>query len=303
MPALTRCSTGSKLHALFRKKEKSLIMTQRRKSQVGTTNIDSSFGLPQLCVRINTMQHINLELKVLEKRSITHLGSSKYTNENDIEAASLNFKLSAAASMEAIDQLCEAVAYKVTFHDLCHVLWDGLYVGEASSTRIEPFLEELEQRLEIISSTVHDHRAKTSVLTEVMKVSFEGFLMVLLAGGPSRAFSLEDYVMIEEDFKFLTHLFRSKGDCLPAELIEKHSTNVKGVLPLFGMDTESLIQQFSQLSMEMFGSSPKPRIPLPPTSNQWSPKEPNTFLQVLCHRNDETAAKFLKKNYNLPKKL
>lgn len=302
MPALTRCSKGSKLHALFRKKEKSL-MTQKRKSQVGTTNIDSSFGLPQLCVRINTMQHIHLELTVLEKRTITHLGSSKiYTNDNDIEAG-LKFKLSAAASMEGIDQLCETIAYKVTFHALCHVLWDGLYVGEVSSTRIQPFLEELEQRLEIISSTVHDHRAKTRVLTEVMKASFEGFLMVLLAGGPSRAFSLEDYVMIEEDFKFLTHLFRSNGDCLPAELIEKHSTNVKGVLPFFGMDTESLIQQFSQLTMEMFGSSPKPRIPLPPTSNQWSPKEPNTLLRVLCHRNDETATKFLKKNYNLPKKL
>ena len=136
-----------------------------------------------------------------------------------------------------------------------------------------------------------------------MQASFDGFLLVLLAGGPSRAFSLQDSVIIEEDFKFLTGLFWSNGDGLPAELIEKHSTTVKGVLPLFRADTEHIIQQFSQLTMEMYGSTAKSRLPLPPTADQWSPTEPNTLLRVLCNRNDEAAAKFLKKNYNLPKKL
>ena len=273
-------------------------MAQRRNSQVGTTNEDSSFGLPQLCVRINTMQRICMELKALEKRTMARLGSSKSTDEDG-----LKFKLSAAASVEGVDQLSEAIAYKVIFHDLCHVLWDGIYVGEVSSTRIEPFLEELEQCLEIVSSTVQD-RARTLVITGVMEATFEGFLLVLLAGGPSRAFSLEDSVTIEEDFKFLTDFFWSNGDGLPAELIEELSTTVKGVLPLFTMDTEHLIQQFCQLSMEMCGSLGKSRFqPLPSTSSQWSPKEPSTLLRVLCHRNDETAAKFLKKNYNLPKNL
>ncbi|KAE9607571.1 hypothetical protein Lalb_Chr09g0331461 [Lupinus albus] len=151
MPALTRCSTGSKFHSIFKRKEK-IPVTQRRKSQVGTSNIDSLFGLPQLCVRINTMQHIRMEVKVLEKRTISHLGSSKSTNDNDIDDDLLKFKLSEVASMEGIHQLCEATAYKITFHDLCHVLWDSLYVGDVSPTRIVPFLEELEQCLKIISS-------------------------------------------------------------------------------------------------------------------------------------------------------
>nr|KYP61653.1 hypothetical protein KK1_016161 [Cajanus cajan] len=300
MPALTRCSAGSKFHGVFRRKEKSQV-TQRRIFHRGTTNVDNSFELPQFCVRINTMQRIGMGLRVLEKRTISRLGNSKSTQENGTEKG-LNFKLSKAASVEGIHQLSEAMAYKVVFQDLRHVLWDGLYVGEVSSTRIEPFLEELNQCLKNILSTVHD-RIITHVIIEVMKASFDGFLLVLLAGGPARAFSLEDHVIIEEDLKFLTDLFWSNGDGLASNLIEKHSTTVKEVLPLFSMDTEELIKLFSELILEMYDSSAKSHLPLPTTSGQWSPKEPNTLLRVLCHRNDDTASKFLKKNYNLPKKF
>ena len=50
-------------------------------------------------------------------------------------------------------------------------------------------------------------------------------------------------------------------------------------------------------------SASKNRLPLPPTTGHWSPNEPNTVLRVLCYRSDETATKFLKKTYNLPKKI
>ncbi|KAI5436378.1 hypothetical protein KIW84_022742 [Lathyrus oleraceus] len=58
-------------------------------------------------------------------------------------------------------QLCECIAYKAIFKDLCHILWDNVYVEEVSSARIEPFLNELKQYLEIISSTVHDKVSNT----------------------------------------------------------------------------------------------------------------------------------------------
>ncbi|KAJ9167868.1 hypothetical protein P3X46_019458 [Hevea brasiliensis] len=301
MPALTRCTAGSKFH-VFKKKEKSRV-AQRRKSQVGSTNGDASSGVPQLCVRINTLQHVRMQLEVLEKKTVVQLRNSKSSYVDDFaNGLGKKFELSAAACVEGIQQLCEATAYKVVFHDLSHVLWDGLYVGEVSSSRIEPFLQELEQYLEIISSTVHD-RVRTRVITDVMKASFEGFLLVLLAGGPSRAFTLQDSEMIEDDFKFLTDLFWSNGDGLPTELIDKFSTTVKGVLPLFRTDTESLVERFRSLTLESYGSSGKSRFPLPPTSGRWNPTETNTLLRVLCYRSDETAAKFLKKTYNLPKKL
>ncbi|XP_052198937.1 protein unc-13 homolog isoform X1 [Diospyros lotus] len=303
IPAMTRCRTGSKLHGVFKKKEKSH-MAQRRRPQVGIIDGNNSTGIVQLCVRINTLQHIRAQLDSLGKRIMNHLRNCNPNIHVDDTATGMGkrFELSAAACVEGIQQLCEATAYKVVFHDLSHVLLDGLYVGEVSSSRIEPFLQELEQFLEIISETVHD-RGRTRVITDVMKASFEGFLFVLLAGGPSRAFSRQDSDILEEDFKSLMDLFWSNGDGLPVDLINKLSINVKDILRLFHSDTDSLIEEFRQVTQDSYGSSSKARLPLPPTSGQWSSTEPNTILRVLCHRNDEIATKFLKKTYDLPKKL
>ncbi|MBA0633725.1 hypothetical protein Godav_028834 [Gossypium davidsonii] len=299
MPPLTRCSRRSKLPSVFKKKEK-----VPKKSQAGTVNgnENDSFGTPQMCCRINTLNYIQNELNVLAKRDITHLSSSG-TNQDIADRMEKVFEFSAAACVEGMQQLCEATANKVIFQDLSHFFWDGLYIGEVSSTRIDPFLQELDHYLEVISITVHD-KVRTQVITEVMKVSFDGFLMVLLAGGPPRAFTLQDYEIIDEDFNFLTDLFWSNGDGLPAELIEQFSTKVKDILPLFNTDTDSLIEKFKQVTLESCASSSaKSKLPLPPITGQWSPTEPNTVLRVLCYRNDETAAKFLKKTYHLPKRL
>ncbi|RYR20837.1 hypothetical protein Ahy_B03g066084 [Arachis hypogaea] len=300
LPPLTRCSRGSKFDVIFKRKEKTQLK-QSRNSQVGTKKHESSLELPQLFVRINTLQRMSMELKVLQRRTMTRLRSFAFIEEDDAKAV-FNFKLSTAASIEGVNQLSETIAYKIIFRDLCHVLWNGLYVGEVSATRIEPFLEELEQYLETVSSTVQD-RAKRLVTTKVMEAAFEGFLLVLLAGGPSRSFSLEDSAMIEEDFKCLTDMFWSNGNGLPTELIEQLSTTVKDVLPLLSMDTEYLIQQLG-FTMEMCGPLGKSQLqPLPSTTGQWSPTEPSTLLRVLCYRHHDTASKFLKKNYNLPTKI
>ena len=301
LPSLTRCSTGSKFHGVFGKKDKSHLT--QKKSQVGTTNGDNSFGIPQLCVRMNTMQLIRLELGVFGKRIIAHLSNSE-TNcaDDNSNRAGKMFELSESACVEGIQQLSEAAAYKIVFHDLSHVLWDGLYIADVPSSRIEPFLQELEQYLEILSSTVHD-KVRTRAITDVMRASFDGFLLILLAGGPSRAFTQQDSAIIEEDFKLLTELFWSNGDGLPSDLIERFSKAVRNVLPLYHTNTESLIQQFKSALLGSSGSSAKSRLPMPPTLGKWNPTEPNTILRVLCYRNDEVAAKFLKKTYNLPKKL
>ncbi|XAR53371.1 hypothetical protein NMG60_11021907 [Bertholletia excelsa] len=299
MPDLTRCRTGSKL---FKKREKSHTV-QRRKPQIGNFDGNNTFGILQLCVCINTLHHIRAVFEVLGRKITEHLRNTRTVHLDDIASAmGKYFELSKAACLEGIQQLCETAAYKVVFHDLSHVLWDGLYVGEVSSSRIEPFLQELDQQLEIISATVHD-RVRTRVITDVMRASFDGFLFVLLAGGPSRAFSRQDYDALEEDFRFLKDLFWSNGDGLPAELIEKLSITVRSVLSLFHADTKSLVDRFTHAIQDSYGFSSKSKFPLPPTSGQWSPTEPSTLLRVLCYRNDELATKFLKKTYNLPKKL
>ncbi|KAL1291094.1 hypothetical protein HN51_059638 [Arachis hypogaea] len=301
MPALTRCTMESKFQGFGKKKEKSP-NSQKRNPQVAT-NGDSSSGIPQLCVRINTLQWILGEFDVLEKRIITLLRNSESAQVEDFSnGLAKKFELSPAACLEGIQQLCEAVAYRIVFHDLRQVLWDGLYIGDPSSSRIEPFLQELERKLMFVSDTVHE-RIRTRLITEIMRASFDGFLLVLLAGGPSRAFSRKDSQIIEDDFKFLKELFWANGDGLPSELIDKFSTTVRSILPLFRTDTETIIERFRRVTLETYKSSARSRLPLPPTSGQWDPSEPNTLLRVLCYRNDEIASKFLKKTYDLPKKL
>jgi len=300
MPTLTRCAIESKL-GVFKKKEKSL-NSQRRNSQA-PANGDTAVGVPQLCVRINTLHRVRTELETVEKRIITHLKNCGSAREEDfLSGAGKKFELTPPTCIEAIQHLSEVVAYKLVFHDLSHVLWEGLYVGDASSARIEPFLKELEQNLVIISDIV-DERVRPWVITDIMKASCDGFLLVLLAGGPSRAFSHQDSEIIEDDFKALKDLFWANGDGLPADLIDKYSSTAREVLPLFRTETESLIERFRRITLETYGSSAKYKFPLPPTSGQWNPTEPNTLLRVLCYRNDEAASRFLKRTYNLPKKL
>ncbi|KAJ8531365.1 hypothetical protein K7X08_026799 [Anisodus acutangulus] len=298
MPALTRCTTATKWG---KKKDKTL--NTKRNAQVATMNGDNSFGVLQLCVRINTFQRFRTELEVLEKRIITLLRNSESAHVKDFSnGLGKKFEITPAACVEGIQQLSEAVGYSIIFHDLSPVLWDGLYIGEPSSSRIEPFLQELEKNLTIISNTVNE-RVRTRIIADIMRASFDGFLLVLLAGGPSRTFTQQDSQIIEDDFKSLKDVFWADGDGLPVDVIDKYSTTVRDVLPLFRADVDSLIERFRRSTLETYGSSAKSRLPLPPTSGQWNPTEPNTLLRVLCYRNDEAASKFLKKTYNFPKKL
>ncbi|XAR67041.1 hypothetical protein NMG60_11013454 [Bertholletia excelsa] len=301
LPALTRCSSRSRKSGVLWKKDKSLSLPfHRKKSQVGT-NGDNSLDIQQLFLRINTLQRVRAEIEVLRQKIIDLLSNSKYTLRDDIEMGE-TFEHSVAASVEAIQNLSETTAYKVVFHDLTHVLWEGLYVGDISSSRIEPFITELDQHLEAIASMVHE-RVQTRVITDVMKASFNGFLLVLLAGGPSRTFTMQDSAILQEDFRLLKDLFWSNGDGLPGDHIDRLASTAEAILTLFQADTESLIEQFKQLSLSNNGGSSKSKFPMPPTPCRWSPDDPNTILRVLCHRNDEVAIKFLKKTFHLPKKL
>ncbi|XP_047307376.1 protein unc-13 homolog [Impatiens glandulifera] len=302
MPALTRCTVGTRFHGVWKKKEKSL-NSQKRNSQVATANADNSFGIPHLCTRVNTLHHLRSALDEIEKRIITLLRNSESAQEEDFkDGLGKKFELTPSACLEGVQQLSEAIGYKIVFHDLSNVLWDGLYMAEPSTARIEPFVINLEQILTVISDTLIE-KVRTRIIADIMRASFDGFLLVLLAGGPSRAFTKQDSQIIEDDFKTLKDLFWANGDGLPDELINKFSATARDVLPLFRADTESLIDRYRRITVETYGSVAKSRLPLPPTSGQWNPTEPNTLLRVLCYRNDEASSKFLKKSYNLPKKL
>lgn len=297
LPALTRCTIDAKL---WKKKEKP--QNPQRRSQVGTVNGDDSLSLPRLCVRMNTLQHVRTELENIGRKVITCLRNVESAQADVINGLEIKFELSLAGCQEGIQHLCEVTAYKIAFRDLSHVLWDGLYVGELTTSRIEPVVKELNQTLELISSTVHD-RLRNRVVTALMKATFDAFLLVLLAGGPSRAFSSQDSQIFEHDFRSLKDLYLADGDGLPEELVEKAAMQARAVLPLFRADTQSLIDRFRRTMADSYGPAAKSKLPLPPTSGHWSPTDANTILRVLCYRNDEAASRYLKKTYGLPKKL
>uniref|UniRef100_A0A0E0AIF5 MHD1 domain-containing protein n=1 Tax=Oryza glumipatula TaxID=40148 RepID=A0A0E0AIF5_9ORYZ len=296
LPHLTRCDVGSKL---FKKKEKPQVL-MKRGSQVGSTTNGASV-IPELCIRINTLYHVQTELESLEKKIKTYFRNVESIDRSTGEL-NIHFKLSQPACQEGIRQLCETFAYKVIYNDLSHVLLDSLYAGDTASNRVEPLLRELDPILRMVSGILHNG-VRNRVITSLMKGSFDGFLLVLLAGGPTRAFTLQDSQMIENDFRALRSLYIANGRGLPEELVDKASSEVKNILPLLRTDTGTLIERFKQAISESCGSTAKSGFPMPPVPAQWSPSNPNTILRVLCYRNDEAATKFLKKAYNLPKKL
>lgn len=141
---------------------------------------------------------------------------------------------------------------------------------------------------------------------EVMKATFEAYLMVLLAGGVSRVFSISDHEMIEEDFESLKRAFCSRGEGLVAEeVVEREAEIVEGVLGLMGQNTEQLVEDFSIVACEVSGlgiMGVGQKVPMPPTTGRWNRADPNTILRVLCHRNDTIANTFLKRTFQLAKR-
>ncbi|KAJ9551119.1 hypothetical protein OSB04_015164 [Centaurea solstitialis] len=283
----SHCSGESKVNGVFDQSDDSRIVENRKSSKES----DDSQGIPQLCVRINTFLYVRKELEVLEKKVIAQLRSTRPTEGNIVNDHRISFKRSLAACLEGVQELCEVTAYKVVFHELSHVFWDGLYVDEASASRIDPFLQELRLNLEKIAEIIQEDTVKTRVSTDIMRASYEGFLLVLLAGGPSRNFTREDSAILKEDFNLLVDLFWSHGDGLPTDLINKFSATAECILPLFSTDTESLIDQFKRLTGD---SNDRVTESTALMSGQWNPTEADTILRVLSHRNDKAASKFLK---------
>jgi hypothetical protein len=294
LPHLTRCDVGSKL---FKNKEKTHLFVKRG-SQVGSATGNETLSLSGLFVRINTLDYIQNELENLDRKMKTCLQNVLDTTDG----LNINFQLSQEACEEGIRLLCQTTAYKVIFNDLSHVLLDTMYVGSPASNRILPLLKELGPILKFIAAVVRG-RLRNRLITALMKASFDGFLLVLLAGGPARAFTCQDYQIIEDDFRALRGLYLTYGEGMPEELVVQASSEVKNILPLLRIDTETLIRRFKQAISESYGSTDKSRFPMPPVPAHWSPNNPNTILRVLCYRNDEAASKFLKQTYDLPKTL
>lgn len=123
----------------------------------------------------------------------------------------------------------------------------------------------------------------------------EAFIWVMLNGGPSRAFSDSDIVLIKEDLGILKDFFVADGEGLPRTLVEKEAKFAEEILGLYSLPTETIIQ----LLMSSGGDI---STELDPCSNNGSLhfNDSQALVRVLCHKKDTEASTFLKRKYNLP---
>ncbi|KAK7243044.1 hypothetical protein RIF29_37828 [Crotalaria pallida] len=322
LPPLTRCNRDSKFCKLFKRATPCGSNLSDLNHIHGTNEghhprPSTSRGTQRLYMRLNTLHYLLSHIHSLDKTlcqtqspgvvvSSTRLRVGVATNRRSQSNNNFSyFEVLNSSIPAACQHVSEVAAYRLIFLDSNSTFYDSLYVGDVANARIRPALRILKQNITLMTAILAD-RAQPLAMKEVMKASFDAFLMVLLAGGTTRVFNRSDHVMIQEDFESLNRVFCTCGEGLIAEnLVEREAAVVEGVIALMGQSTEQLVEDFSIVTCEtsgigMVGSGQK--LPMPPTTGRWNRSDPNTILRVLCHRNERAANHFLKRTFQLAKR-
>nr|GEX32773.1 hypothetical protein [Tanacetum cinerariifolium] len=318
LPPLTRCNRGSKFVKLWKKATPCAVAGMSPyhlglEEEGDNPRPSTSRGTQRLYIRLNTLHYIISQLNSLDKclsqsSKIVPSQKNRLAGNNNSSSSSRrpNFEHIRSAIMAATQHVSEVSAYRLVFLDSNSVIYGSLYIGHVVNARISPALRVLKQNLTLLSAIVTE-RAQPLAIKEVMKASFEAYLMVLIAGGSARCFTKADHEMIEDDLKHLKRVFSTYGEGLIAEdVVEKEAETVEGVVALMEKSTEQLVEDFTVVACEASGmgvSAAQPQtLPMPPTTGRWSSSDPNTMLRVLCHRKDRVANLFLKRTFHLAKR-
>lgn len=314
LPPLTRCSHDSKFLKLWKKATPCTVSTEEM-HQHGVNEAlhprpSTSRGTQRLYIRLNTLHYLLSHIHSLDKTlalapRTTPSSRAHRANRRHRTNPSSYFDLALTSIQSACQHVSEVAAYRLIFLDSNSVFYETLYVGDVANARIRPALRTLKQNLTLLTAILTD-RVQPLAMREVMKASFEAYLMVLLAGGSSRVFNRSDHQMILEDFESLKRTFCTCGEGLMnEEVVDREAEIVEGVIALMDECTEQLMEDFSIVACEtsgigIVGSGQK--LPMPPTTGRWNRADPNTILRVLCHRDDKAANQFLKKTFQLAKR-
>ncbi|KAF5202271.1 unc-13-like protein [Thalictrum thalictroides] len=315
LPPLTRCNKDSRFLKLWKKASPCRVAGEDSPKSESINGIHSrastSRGTQRLYIRLNTLHYVLSQLHILDKMLSlaprqTPSPLNRHSNKRRHLAPTLSyFDLARSSIQAACQHVSEVAAYRLIFVDSNYVFYDGFYVGDVANSRIRPALRILKQNLSLLAAILTD-RAQPLAVKEVMKAIFEAFLMVLLAGGTTRMFTISDSEMIEDDFKSLKCIFCTYGEGLVSEeVVEKEADILEGIIGLMGQSTEQLIEDFRILACESSGLGAVgegQKVPMPPTTGRWHRADPNTILRVLCYRNDSIANRFLKTTFQLAKR-
>ncbi|KAF5800738.1 hypothetical protein HanXRQr2_Chr06g0240081 [Helianthus annuus] len=266
----------------------------------------------KLCVRLNTLEYMQKQIDVLEdgikkswastmvsgnsRDSKLSMGTTDFMHEDSEAVDELfvaTFDTIRDSIADAIRKICELVGTRVVFWDLRDSFLSRLYHGSVEGARLENFYPQIDSVLNQVCGLIDD-TLRDRVVASICRAALEGYVWVLLDGGPSCAFSDSDITMMEEDLNMLKDLFVADGEGLPRSLVETESKFAHQVLSLFSLDAESVIHMLMMASENMstgFGSG---------ILGQRSLEDANTLVRVLCHMKDKEASRFLKLHYHLP---
>ncbi|KAG5228365.1 protein unc [Salix suchowensis] len=268
--------------------------------------------IPKLCIRLNTLQYIQKQVAILEDGIRKSWGLVRPSHEQRQSEGEVLEERSLLTSSEAVDALfattchiirdttadairkfCDFTGARVVFWDLRDQFLFHLYHGDVGSSRLESFLPHVDTVLDHICGLIDD-TLRDLVVLSICRASLEGYVWVLLDGGPSRAFSDSDITMMEDDLNVLKEFFVVEGEGLPRSLVEQEAKFAQQILGLFSLKTETVIRMLMNASEH---------ISLRVESHKHGHmglEDAQTLLRVLCHKKDREASRFLKQQYELP---
>lgn len=268
--------------------------------------------IPKLCIRLNTLQYIQKQVAILEDGIRKSWGlirpslDQRQTKEEVLEERSLLTSSEAVdalfattchiirdTTIDAIRKFCDFTGARVVFWDLRDQFLFHLYRGDVGSSRLDSFLPHVDTVLDNICGLIDD-TLRDLVVLSICRASLEGYVWVLLDGGPSRAFSDSDITMMEDDLNVLKEFFVAEGEGLPRSLVEQEAKFAQQILGLFSLKTETVIRMLMNASehISMRVDSHK--------HGHMGLEDAHTLVRVLCHKKDREASKFLKQQYELP---
>lgn len=269
---------------------------------------------PKLCVRMNTLQYMQKKISSLEdsirdswsavrvfKDQRCPAEDSDWTSNGILEMCSesvgelfvATFDCIRDSAADAIKRTCELVGARVVFWDMREPFIFNLYHGDVEGARLETILPQFDRVLNNVCDLIDD-TLRDIVVKSILKASLEGYVWVLLDGGPSRAFSDFDVIMMEDDLNILKDLFVADGEGLPRSLVEEEARFAHQILSLFSLRAESVIQllmtssEHSSIGLEVHKYGHRHL------------GDAHTLIRVLCHKKEREASKFLKRHYHLP---
>lgn len=301
-PILTRYKKDTTMNSFTRKKLADTGSTdESRCSQF------NDLSTSKLCVRLNSLHYLLIQLHILEDNSRARWVQTRPRRssiEEDLESSSASnkrvdgfstiFDGTKEAVNGAINKICDFTGVKIIFWDMRQQFLYGLYKGSVSQARVENVIHDLDSVLGQLCDIIV-HPLRDQVVMALLQATMDGFVRVLLDGGPSRVFSQEDSRMLDEDLHLLKDFFMAGGDGLPHGVVESSLAPVQQIAKLYSLGTRTVIGNLMHASGQPVVESDSRRY------GKKSAKDADTLLRVLCHRSDREASKYLKEQYKLPK--